>query len=200
MLSQAATKDPAMSGQLNYERREADHYPTPPENVGCLLHFTHFRECVVWEPACGEGHISKVLEQHHPKVFSTDLRQTGYGIGGIDFLKCSMTPPRVTAIITNPPFAELAEAFIRKSLELMQPVDGLCAMFLRNEYDCASTGRADLFEGHPAFSKKIVVTKRPRWIEGSTGSPRHNYSWFVWDFKHEGRPNLHYIHPRDAVI
>jgi hypothetical protein len=61
-------------------------------------------------------------------------------------------------------------------------------MFLRNEFDCGKTRRG-LFNGkNPKFpfAHKIVVTKRPRWIEGSKGSPRHSYAWFVWDFAHEG--------------
>ncbi|MCG7348887.1 class I SAM-dependent methyltransferase [Sphingomonas sp. ACRSK] len=207
MLSEAAQRDGAMLGQVVYERREGDFYPTPPENVDCLAHFVDLSGRVIWEPACGEGHISKRLLQltgtdavTGAQVYSTDLHHRGYGRGGIDFLRATVTPRRVNTIITNPPFDDLAEAFIRRALALMEPVDGLVAMFLRNEYDCASTKRDDLFEGHPAYATKIVVTKRPRWIEGSKGSPRHNYSWFVWDFADRGAPaTIRYIHPRDAA-
>jgi hypothetical protein len=79
------------------------------------------------------------------------------------------------------------------------------AMFMRNEYDCRSTGAAELFENFPGYSRKIIVTKRPRWVKGSTGSPRHNYAWYVWDFSLEkivrhDTPTIHYIHPRDANV
>lgn len=201
MLSEAAQRDGAMLGQVVYERREGDFYPTPPENVDCLAHFVDLSGRVIWEPACGEGHISKRLSAATgAHVYSTDLYDRGYGRGGIDFLRATTTPRNVNTIVTNPPFADIAEAFIRRALELMEPVDGMVAMFLRNEYDCAATTRDDLFEGHPAYATKIVVTKRPRWIEGSKGSPRHNYSWFVWDFANAGTPaTIRYIHPKHAV-
>lgn len=206
MLSQAATKDPAMSGQLAYERVEGDFYPTPPENVDCLAHYIDLRKHVVWEPACGEGHISKRIARYCAGVFSTDLYDRGYGTAPLDFLAAEKLPGNAekncTAIVTNPPFDELAEQFIRRALQLTEPVDGLVAMFLRNEYDMASTTRADLFEGHPAYSTKICVTKRPRWIEGSKGSPRHNYAWYVWDFSMPllmARQTIRYIHPKNAV-
>jgi hypothetical protein len=205
MLSQAATKDPAMSGQLDYERIDGDFYPTPPENVDCLAHFIDLKDTVVWEPACGEGHISQRLARYSAGVFSTDLFDRGYGKAPLDFLAQTKLPGnekhQATAIITNPPFGDLAEQFIRTALELTKPVDGMVAMFLRNEYDMAS-GRDDLFEGHPAFMLKICVTKRPRWIEGSKGSPRHSYAWFVWDWNYASDPrdgaSIRYIHPKHA--
>lgn len=201
MLSDAAQRDSAMLGQVVYERREGDFYPTPPENVDCLAHFVDLSGRVIWEPACGEGHISKrLLSATGAHVYSTDLYDRGWGRGGIDFLRATCTPRGVNTIVTNPPFADIAEQFLRQAIDLMQPVGGMVAMFLRNEYDCASTGRAELFEGHPAYAMKIVVTKRPRWIEGSKGSPRHNYSWFVWDWSRDtaAHPLVRYIHPKNA--
>ena len=90
--------------------------------------------------------------------------------------------PAFDLVFLDPPFDDLAEKFIRHALDLTQETGGLVAMFLRNEYDMAST-RDDLFEGHPAYVMKICVTKRPRWIEGSKGSPRHNYAWYVWSWE-----------------
>ena len=205
MLSEAARKDPAMSGQLDYERVEGDFYPTPPENVDCLAHFIDLRGRIIWEPACGEGHISKRLLRYCDGVFSTDLYNRGYGKPGVDFLStthmASNEAAKAKDIITNPPFDDMAEKFIRHALELTRPHEGMVAMFLRNEYDMAST-RADLFEDHPAYMLKIAVTKRPRWIEGSKGSPRHNYAWYVWDWNYAQDPrdgaSVRYIHPKNA--
>jgi len=203
----AARKDSAMLGDSGYERIEADFYPTPPEYVDCLLSAIVLHKHV-WEPACGEGHISKRLLQFGHTAFSTDLHHRGYGTGGIDFLNLTEIPHAssglIRAIVTNPPYnkedgqtLDNAERFIRKALELMEPVKGQVAMFLRNEYDCA-VKKISLF-GVPPFHKKIVVTKRPRWIEGSTGSPRHNYAWYVWDWRHvKGPASIVYSHPKTA--
>ena len=199
MLSDAARQDGAMLGQVVYERREGDFNPTPPENVDCLAHFVDLSGRIVWEPACGEGHMSKRLTALAAGVYSTDLYERGYGRGGIDFLRAGRLPGTgCDAIITNPPYGEMAESFVRKALDLTKPVGGMVAMFLRNEWDCSADDRPDLFEGHPAYATKVVVTKRPRWIEGSKGSPRHNYSWFVWDWRHGGPPSIRYIHPKNA--
>ncbi len=193
----AARRDTAMLGGSGYERIEADFYPTPPENVDCLLeHFAPHQTGYIWEPACGRGDISKRLNEFGFETWSSDLHDQGFGTSGMDFLLQTGLPhPDIRAIITNPPYADgLAEKFARHAIKLMQPVRGQVAMFLRNEFDCGK-GRMDLF-GLPPFHRKIVVTKRPRWIEGSTGSPRHNYAWFIWDWRHKaGAAGISYSHP-----
>lgn len=193
----AAKKDAAMLGDSGYERIEADHYCTPAENVNCLLQHVSIHESV-WECAAGKGNISERMIEFGHKVWNSDIIDYGYDkdfrLGS--FLDIHELPdPSIRAIITNPPYiGDMPEQFIRHALKLMQPVKGQVAMFLRNEYDC-SKGRMDLF-GLPPFHKKIVVTKRPRWVEGSTGSPRHNYSWFVWDWRHKaGAAGIAYSHP-----
>lgn len=197
--------DPCMLGEPQFERVEGDFYPTPPENLDCLAHYLDLLNLWVWECACGEGDLSKrLLELGVRGVISTDLFDRGFGTPNIDFLKCPTVPAKIltsgqAAIVTNPPYGELAEQFIRHALELMKPHGGLVAMFLRNEYDCAKE-RMDLFRDHP-FAMKLIVTKRPRWIKGSKGSPRHTYAWYVWDFRRptEQSPKILYLHPDEAM-
>jgi hypothetical protein len=202
MLSDAAQNDPAMSGQLDYERHDHDFYATPQENVDCLHLVEDLNGTVWWEPACGQGHISKRVEELTGReVYSTDLIDRGYGhTTGVDFLQMARADKAITGIITNPPFDDLAELFIRHAIKLMKERKGKVIMFLRNEFDCGKTRRG-LFNGNNPefpFAHKIVVTKRPRWIEGSKGSPRHSYAWFVWDFTHEGGAYVSYVHPDDC--
>ena len=70
----------------------------------------------IWEPACGDGAISKVLAEAGYQVVSTDLIDRGYGAGGQDFLKSDK--PLAKNIITNPPYGThgLGDAFVRKAL------------------------------------------------------------------------------------
>lgn len=190
--------DPAMLGEPQFARVENDFYPTPVEFVDCLTHFLDLRMRVVWEPACGEGHISKRLLCSAAAVISTDLIDRGFGRGGIDFLKAGRMAGTATDIVTNPPYGDLSDEFVAAALELTAPVDGVVALFMRNEWDCG-VKRMNSFMNHPAFAMKIVVTKRPRWIEGSKGSPRHSYAWYVWDWRTVGQPaTIHYIHPKNA--
>lgn len=221
-----AMKDKAMIGDSGYDRIEADHYATPPENLDCLLEHITLRGDV-WEPACGEGNLVRRLEAFGHRVWSTDLHDYGLKRRFFeqDFLTFDEVPGMVPihAIITNPPYetvdtasdewaylkpiaerygmrhprVSLAELFCRHAIALMKPIEGQVAMFMRNEFDC-SRGRLPLFS-NPPFQKKIVVAKRPRWIVGSKGSPRHNYAWFVWDWKHVNPQGfISYSHPDDA--
>ncbi len=192
-----AMKDAAMIGDSGYERIEADHYPTPPEYLDCLLQHVNIHQNV-WECASGEGNLSLRFHEFGHTVWSSDI--IDYGLDERftlqNFLEAKKLPdPSIRAIVTNPPFeGDLPEEFIRHALKLMKPVKGQVAMFLRNEYDC-SKKRMPLFS-LPPFHKKIVVTKRPRWIADSKGSPRHNYAWFVWDWRHiAGGGGISFAHP-----
>lgn len=71
-------------GARNYaltEREINDYYATEPKALELLLDIETFDKNV-WECACGEGHLSKVLEARGYNVRSTDLIDRGYGEGG----------------------------------------------------------------------------------------------------------------------
>jgi len=102
-------------GNHNSNRRELDYYPTPKEATIALIEFlTLPKDKVIWEPACGDGAMSKVIENYGYKLFSSDIRKDVYGESERDFLKYSIK--NIDAIITNPPF-NLAEQFIIKSVK-----------------------------------------------------------------------------------
>lgn len=186
--------DKAM-GNLGYERAALDHYPTPAWVTSAVIPaLVRMRpdQTRLWEPACGDGAMTKVLTANGYDVISTDLELYGFeGTLKLDFLAPHRTGMHSTrSIVTNPPYGPLAEQFIRQALKVTEKHKLLVAMILRHEYDCAS-GRNDLFE-HPAFAHQVVLTKRPRWIPDSTGAPRHNYSWFIWDWRNESAPTKSY--------
>jgi hypothetical protein len=120
------------------------------------------------------------LRQAGFDVIGTDIAQ------GADFLKIEM--PDVGAIITNPPYA-LAREFIERALQLDDV--RIVAMLLRTDFDHA-VSRVNLFAGCGMFAKKVVLTKRIRWFEDSTGSPSFNHYWMIWDRQHRGPPTLAY--------
>lgn len=144
----------------------------------------------VWEPAVGKGKMAKVLQKHGADVYGSDIWDYGCGYDVADFLLTWVNPDQ-RDIVTNPPFAEdLADKFIEHALILTQPFGGRVAMLLRNEFDCAAS-RRNIF-GKPPFATKIVLLKRPRWIDDSTGSPRHNYAWYIWDWSWGKEPTIIY--------
>src|ERR1700682_3386122 len=77
-----------------------DFFPTPSWATHALVDNEAFKGDI-WECACGDGSMSRVLETVSQKVFSSDLYKRGYGKSGIDFLN----PDRAAAnIVTNPPY------------------------------------------------------------------------------------------------
>lgn len=137
----------ATLGARNYalnERETNDYYATEPKAVELLLEQETFHP-YIWECACGEGHMSKVLEAHGYKVRSTDLIDRGYGEGGVDFLK-EGKPTMPMDIITNPPY-KYAKEFIEHALDIS--MDGTkIAMFLKIQF-LEGKARRKLFDNTP---------------------------------------------------
>lgn len=165
---------------INCNRRLADaekndYYATDPKAVEMLLEQESFDKNI-WEPACGEGHISKVLEEHGYNVISTDLIDRGYGTGEVNFLK--KNEKFNGDIITNPPY-KYAKEFVEKALELVETGQKV-AMFLKLSF-LASKGRRTLFNEHPP---QIVYVSSGRLECGKNGefvgAGAVNYAWFVW--------------------
>lgn len=191
-FARAPIKDRAMLGSSEYERHHADHYPTPAWVTRAVIPYLlkHIdAEVPVWECACGSGEMAEVLSERF-EVRCTDLHDRGYPCEELDFLKSEPLNER-TAVVTNPPYFEnMPERFIRHALQVTKETEGVVAMLLRHEYDCAKE-RVDLFN-QPPFARQVVLTSRPRWIPGSRGAPRHNYSWYIWSHGWTGEPVKNY--------
>ena len=153
------------------KRRELDYYPTPPDVTHALMRFLGLKPCRVWEPACGNGAMAEVLKMYTPDVICSDLRETGYGEGGEDFL----TERRdCDAIITNPPF-NVSEDFIRHALTQAETV----AMVLKSQYWHAKKRSALFKEFPPAYI--LPLTWRPDFMGGERGgAPTMEVHWTVW--------------------
>lgn len=169
-------------------REKDDFYPTPPEGTEALLSAENFNG-PIWEPACGDGAISKVLEAAGYDVTSTDLVDRGYGDSRVDFLM--EHKPRAPNIVTNPPF-KMAAPFIRHALAL---TSGKVAMLLRLACLEGSERRV-IFDSTPiarvwVFSKRLTM-KRGGCEGGQTGGMLA-FAWFVWDHDHKGPPTLGWL-------
>lgn len=153
------------------ERRADDFYPTPPEPTVALLAKLKDWPRRVWEPACGDGGIAKLLELGGFEVVGTDLVDRGYGEGGVDFLQT--TERRADAIITNPPFGDLAHPFVEHAFELGVPY--IAMLFNINFWSAAV--RTPLWERRrPNFVYAL------NWKPDFTGAgrPYFNCTWTVW--------------------
>lgn len=168
-------------GSRNYalnERETNDYYATEPKALELLLELESFDENV-WECACGEGHLAKVLEAHGHKVLSTDLIDRGYGLGGIDFLQCER--PYNGDIITNPPYKYALE-FVENALDLI-PVGHKVAMFLKLQF-LEGKARKTFFEKSPPTTIYVSSSRIHCAMNGDFDkygkSSAVAYAWFIW--------------------
>jgi len=144
----------------------------------------------IWECACGEGHISKVLEKFGHNVRSTDLIDRNYG-DTYDFLKTNGSAD--CDIITNPPFSK-ANEFLLKAMDVM--FDGRkLAMLLRIQF-LEGVARRKIFKEYPpkviyVASRNIRCAKNGD-FKNATGNAS-TYCWFVWEKGFKGEPIIRWF-------
>jgi hypothetical protein len=180
----------AMTGSsFDGAREKDDFYPTPPELVHALLAVESFSG-PIWEPACGDGAISRELEEAGHRVISTDLVDRGYGEPRRDFLMEHMAP--AWNLVTNPPF-KLAEQFWAHACTL---APGKVAFLCRLTW-LESLKRAELFERFP-LARVWVCPWRPRMQRGrqatkEDGGSMLAFAWYVRDHAHHGPTQLRWL-------
>jgi hypothetical protein len=152
-----------------------DFFPTPAWATHALIDNEKFKGAI-WECACGDGAMARVLEQMPNRVEASDLYDRGYGDSGHDFLK---TRKRVPNIITNPPY-NAAEGFVRVGLKAATQKFALLLRlaFLEGRNRCET-----IFSVHPpsrvwVFSERITFYPTGA-VRRGTGTTA--YAWFVWD-------------------
>ena len=125
------------------KREENDFYATDPYVINRSVDFFSdigiTKNSHIWEPACGQGHLSKrLIDLGYSYVYSTDLIDRGYGERA-DFLQSWM---HGDVIITNPPF-KLAPEFVHHANAIQR--DGGLSLFLLKIQFLETEKRIDLF-------------------------------------------------------
>ena len=178
---------------------DRDFFATEPAFVEMLLDVEKISGRV-WEPACGMGHISKVLEARKLKVRSSDLFSYGYGEEGIDFL---LQNSRSDVIITNPPFMNnMAEKFARHAIKLarkkvilLQRLAWLSSMRRNNFFKETRLSRVYVFSYRMAsISPQAVEACKTNKDWNDRGVRMIDFAWYVWDLVEKPwPPTLHWI-------
>lgn len=163
--------------KVNYRGKD-DHYPTPSGATWALVKLGVL-PARVWEPACGDGAMARVLEAGGHDVVATTLLDRGYGLTGRDFLQeRELLAP---AIATNPPF-KLANKFVMHALSL-QP-EMLC-MFLPLKFLEGSYRHKILLAKRPPTSVQVFI-ERVKFYAGDVpkadqpGWNTEAFAWFIW--------------------
>ncbi len=180
------------SNHTDKERQQHDYYATEPRAMELLLAEEQFAP-VIWECACGEGHLSKVLEAHGFEVTSTDLIYRGFGDPEpLDFLKDTLEDFEGD-IITNPPYKYALE-FIQRALESVQ-TGRKVAMFLKLTF-LEGKKRKEFFLYNP--SKTIYMNSSCLNCAMNGDFEKYTssavaYAWFVWEKGFRGNPVIKWI-------
>lgn len=188
----------AVMSQRVEARDSPDDFPTPPWATRALLeHVIADKGALVQqhclEPACGAGHMAKVLGEYFLEVECSDAFDYGYGAVQ-DFLSY---PHKVAAfdwVITNPPF-RLAEEFLMLSLKVAKVGVAILARTVFLE----SVGRYNaIFQSTPPTTFAQFVERVPM-VRGrldGKATTATGYAWFVWDKRFDSaKPQLAWVPP-----
>lgn len=161
-----------------------DFYPTPDRGIYSLLDNETF-DGEIWEPACGEGAISKILKRRgYDNVYSTDLVDRGYGDGFFDFMS-SRRP--TDNIITNPPF-NIGTKFTLHALNLAQKKVAILnkLTFLEGKE------RRDKLFSQRNLETVYVFSERLSFGSGHKGGMLA-FAWFVFNKEYYGDAKIKFI-------
>ncbi len=188
----------SMRGIINdrIEPAGLDFYSTPPwatEELCDIARSIGWTETIdaVWEPACGDGAMSKVLKNSFKEVVSTDIVDRGYHDfdGEVDFLMAEMlgNEPKAlhkhsftgkTAIITNPPFS-FALQFVTSAFAYTGNVAILARLsWLEGKHRYNSLFRSNPPDEVHVFCQRVGFSKDGEDFHANAGVAAH--AWFIW--------------------
>lgn len=176
-------------------REEDDFYTTDSNVVDEILK----REKLygqIWEPACGNGAISKILVERGYNVFSSDKFERGYG-SKIDFLTSNMN---VDFIITNPPY-KLATEFILKALQSIKN-NGKVIMLLKLLFLEGQYKYKILFKDNPPKTIYVFSYRTNCYINDNKDKSGGAvcYAWYVWEKGFKGEPVIRWINKKAVEL
>lgn len=177
------------SNHTEEERQKEDYYATDPIAVELLLDLETFNKDV-WECACGEKHMSNVLEKRGFNVRSSDIIKRCDDIEEYDFLNNENIEWKGD-IITNPPY-KYAEEFVYKALQII-PTGNKVAMFLRLQF-LEGKKRKQLFTNFPPSkvlisSSRIICAKNADFEKMKQGGGSAvAFAWIIWEKGFKGDP------------
>lgn len=175
------------------DRPDRDFYPTPPRATEALLDAWDFSGDVVWEPACGDGAISKVLAARKIKVHSTDIYDYGYPMRAVADFFTYEPKFKYTAIVTNPPFTH-ARQFAERALETKAETVAMLARlaFLEGKsrkvfWESSGLCRVLVFSSRVNIPRKSLVQE----YEGKNGMVA--FAWYVFRKGYEHAPTIGWL-------
>ena len=175
------------------QRQQHDFYATDPKAAELLLAEEAFAP-IIWECACGKGHLSKVFENAGYSVISTDIAYRGFGSPeSVDFLLYRDGDSFDGDIITNPPYKYALE-FVQQALHVVKHGHKV-AMFLKLTF-LEGQKRKEFFKFYPpktvyVCSSRLICARNGEFEK--FGSSTVAYAWYVWEKGYLGETVIKWI-------
>lgn len=177
------------------QERGDNLYQTPPEAMHVLLALEEFSP-TIWEPACGRGAISAMLEAAGYAVVLSDLVDyattdaNGELQSVVDFRETKRGDGECHDIVTNPPYGEAMNSFIAHALRVHKPQKMALLLNSNAYFGFEDPDRVFIMETCPparryAFSRRLPMMHRDGW-DGPKASSQMNTEWFVWERQADG--------------
>jgi hypothetical protein len=187
----------AVMAQRKEPSDSSDDFPTPPwATRGLIEHILEdkpsLRSLSCLEPACGVGHMAKVLSEYFGTVQAADAYHYGYGPVR-DFLSYPYETNAFDWVITNPPF-RLAEDFVLRALLVARKGVAILARTVFLE----SSGRYEAIFRKTPPSKFAQFVERVPMVKGRLdhkATTATGYAWLVWEKGAGDTPRLMWIPP-----
>ena len=179
-----------------------DDFPTPPWATRALVEHVlgnkdllRMQTCL--EPACGAGHMAKVLKEYFGEVHYADAYKYEYG-PVCDFLTDIYMNRSYDWVITNPPF-RLAEEFVLHALNVARV--GVAILARTVFLESAGRYKAIFRERPPSqfaqFVERVPIVKGRLDGKATTAT---GYAWFVWEHQAARTPCLTWVPPCRRVL
>jgi hypothetical protein len=164
-----------MGKRSNFERREADFYPTPRAAVAPLIPYLRSLRTFA-EPCAGDGALVRHLKSFGLRcIYAGDIR-TGQDALALNYYGAA------DCIISNPPYTRPTMHTLIEHFQRIAPT------WLLIDYDWSATKQAAEYMPH---CSDIVILPRLKWFEGSKNTGKDNHAWYRFDSRYSGGPVLH---------
>ena len=166
-----------MGKRSDFQRRERDFYPTPPEAVKPLIPHLPDGFFSYWEPCAGDGALIESLPGFCYAATDIEPRQDNI------VKDCALTGEKyrwatgADYIITNPPWSRDVLHPMIQEFSAMRPT------WLLFDADWVHTKQS---APYLPWLRKIVSVGRVKWIPDSKMTGKDNCAWHLFDRNSQG--------------
>jgi hypothetical protein len=167
--------------ETGYARQDRDFPPTRHLAIEALAEQVELRGKRILDHACGDGSMARAIDAAGAYVTAFNIEI--YGNGRVRDFSWNIFPVEFDGTITNPPYGprgKTAESFIETGIRRLG--NGFLALLLPADFDSVVTRRR-FFDECPAFTAKIVLTRRVKWFQNPANPKvtlKENSAWFLW--------------------